>query len=391
MLLNQLKPSNLGLSHPTSDEEVIIWNSTAAPWSDTLPLPVYLEESAYMKTAPLAKNGGLTLWILVDKSLPPGKRRIFSSCETFQKQALSSRADGKVAEVKVHGIASVYTPLKHRGCGYAKEMMRELAAELYNWGKPDTECIGSILYSDIGKGYYASLGWLPAPSNTHIELQPYPHMMSSVVRHIYKSDLETLCDRDEVMLRAKLALPTTDVNMRMAILPNIHHMGWHRAKEEFACQHLFGKIPEARGAITGPPGSQTWAIWTRRYYNQPEDNESHNVLYILRLVIEADETATRLPSDAGKIPTGASYEEQLSQLKNVLQSAQKEAFDWKLGVIQLWDPTPMVRHMLERMGVNYKYIERDQEGIASSMWYDGKGGVDQSAPLWVDNEHYAWM
>jgi hypothetical protein len=176
----------------------------------------------------------------------------------------------------------------------------------------------------------------------------------------------------------------------ISIIPDLDHFGWHHAKEDIACKRLFRKTPQVKGAIAGTPGSQVWAIWTHRYYNHPYSESPHNVLYILRLVMEADETATRLPSDADKAPNEEIYSEQCLYLKAVLEAAQAEAAAWKLDVVQLWDPTPLVRRMLVDISMSHKVVERQEEGLASGMWYDEHGGISGSAPLWLNNEHYAW-
>lgn len=52
------------LAHPTPEERVKIWTNVAASWKDSFTLPVFLEESKYLTTVPLAKEGGMTMWIL---------------------------------------------------------------------------------------------------------------------------------------------------------------------------------------------------------------------------------------------------------------------------------------------------------------------------------------
>ncbi|CAN9375467.1 unnamed protein product [Alternaria alternata] len=144
-------------------------------------------------------------------------------------------------------------------------------------------------------------------------------------------------------------------------------------------------------AIAGPPGSQIWAIWTHRYYNQPDKSSSENVLYVLRLVVEIDETATRLSSDAVKRPDFDAYNQQVKYLRAVLQAARAEAKSWRLDVVELWDPTPLVLDMLAQSGLEFEVVERENDSIASLLWYGECGGTDNEAPLWLNNEHYAWQ
>jgi hypothetical protein len=383
--------SDLVLRSPTADECVTIWNNTSAEWLDSLTIPLYIEESLFLTTVPLARNGGMATWVLVHKDLPPGKRQILCSCESFWKHSLTSDAGGKVNDNVVHGIASVFCPVPYRRRGYAGRMMQELAKELYTWQTDGLPCVGTTLYSDIGKEYYSKLGWLSNITNSHVEFQPKTGPWPSSVKAVLESDLEDLCKRDEVIIRSQMAKPTADFETRFTIIPNLAHAGWHIGKEDFATQHLFGKPPSAKGAIAGPPGSQVWATWARRYYGRHDAEETSNVLYILRLVMELDETATRLPSDSTKILIQDVYKEQAQYLKAVLQAAQVEAAKWKLDVIKLWDPTPLVLDLLAQSGMEYVIRERQEDSIASLLWYNHEGGIDSNSPFWVNNEHYAWQ
>ncbi|KAH6680520.1 hypothetical protein B0J14DRAFT_471613 [Halenospora varia] len=369
--------TNLHLSHPTESENVTIWTNTAASWKDSLTVPEYLRESAFLATVPLAKNGGMTTWILIDENLPPDQRSMLCSCETFRKRALVGDGDGKVSDTIVHSIASVFCPPEYRGRGYTSRMMRELAMVLRTWQSEDKRCVGSILYSDIGKDYYAKFGWLPNPANSHIVFQPSQILLGPFVKHIREKDLERLCQRDESMIRKALSNPGEGIGTRVTIVPDLDHMLWHISKENFACERLFGKVPAAKGAIAGDPGNQIWAIWTHRYYERPGAENHNNKLYILRLVIEAYDPAASPSSD------------QVKYLKTVLQAAQAEAAEWKLDQIELWDPAPVVQKLIAQIGIEYLLVEREHESIASAMWCD-EVRSDGIVPKWINNEHYAW-
>ncbi|PVH91788.1 hypothetical protein DM02DRAFT_734035 [Periconia macrospinosa] len=364
---------DLVLRHPTPDECVKIWTATAESWGDTLPFSLYLKESQYLTTIPLAKNGNRTDWILVNKNLPPDQRPILSSCETFRKRSLTSDALGNITESIVHGIASVFCHPDYRSQGYAARLMKELANVLPTWQlKTASPCVGTILYSDIGKSYYSKLGWHPNATNLHIEFAP--KISNSETTAILEEHLEGLCQRDEARVRKLMAVPSKDIARRVTIVPDVDHILWHIKKEEFATEYLFGKIPHAKGAIIGEPGRQIWAIWTHRYYDNPTSSSANNVLYILRLVVESDKTATRLPLDAGNVQM-EHYDEQLNYLKAVLKAAQAEAAAWKLNCVKLWDPTPLVRKMVMESSVEHTVVEREEDSIASGMWIKGFMGV----------------
>ena len=190
-----------------------------------------------------------------------------------------------------------------------------------------------------------------------------------------------------------MAAPATGIKTRFTIIPDVDHVGWHIAKEEFATQYLFGDgtTPTAKGAIAGAPGNQVWATWVHRYYGPLDAEDPSNVLYILRLVVEVDESATRLPGDAARRPPKDIYEMQVKLLRAVLQAAQAEADEWKLNIVKMWEPSPLVLDMLQHSGLDYMITEREEDSIASLQWYDQDGGVSPEFPLWVNNEHYAWQ
>lgn len=231
---------DLHLAHPTPEECITIWTSTSASWRDSLTLPVYLTESQFLTTVPLAKDGGMTIWILDDKNLPLNKRPILCSCESFRKRSLTSDAAGNVRENIVHGIASVFCAPQYRRRGYAARHMKEMAKILRHWQAEHGEPVGSVLYSDIGKEYYARLGWIPNATNTHFVFPPHRNETPQLAREILEDDLQALCDQDKVTIRGAMATPADAVSKRATILPDLDHMLWHIGKECFAAQYIFG-------------------------------------------------------------------------------------------------------------------------------------------------------
>ncbi|KAM3089156.1 hypothetical protein ACMFMG_000770 [Clarireedia jacksonii] len=388
------------LSHPTPEECTTIWTSTSTSWKDALPTRTYLRESLHLTTVPLAKNGGLTLWILVDQNESPlaNQRTILCSCETFRKRSLLSDAGGNVRDVFVHGVASVFCAEKYRGRGYAGRMMRELKGMLRNW-QEDVEggkrrCVGSVLYSDIGKEYYARLGWRPTPTNSHVVFRPAGSAdkdWREMTVFVPKEDLLALCERDEVMIRKAMGVPVElkEAKERFSIVPDLDHMLWHISKEEFACDVLFGKIPNSKGAIAGPDGRRVWVVWTHRYYSDPVDKKGDNTLYILRVVVEGDETEGTGYVHGERAERGNIEQEQADYLKAVLVAAQHEAAEWKLDQVILWHPTPEIMGMIKRSGIENLVAEREESSIASGLWFD-ENGEEGPPPLWINNEHYAW-
>ncbi|KXH61957.1 hypothetical protein CSAL01_00963 [Colletotrichum salicis] len=300
---------------------------------------------------------------------------------------------GNMTEGIIHGIASVFCPERFRGRGYAARQMKELAKVLRVWQSENGQIFGSVLYSDIGKEYYTRLGWTPNSVNEHLVLPPAKMENPATSHPVFESDLEGLCFRDETMIRDDMTMPSVS-RKRVMILPDLDHMLWHIHKEDFATKHIFDNGSETKGAIAGVPGKQVWGIWVRRYYRHPhhhggEDADDPNVLYILRLVIEGDETANKTREGNSTAPM-EEYAEQAAVLKAVMQAAQAEAADWRLDQVQLWDPSPMARSLLDQSDLNAIVVERHTHSIATVLWFeDGEGLGPENTPGLVNNEHYA--
>jgi hypothetical protein len=303
-----------------------------------------------------------------------------------------------VRDVFVHGVASVFCAEKYRGRGYAGRMMRELKWALSNWQADICgigKCVGSVLYSDIGKEYYARFGWRPTPTNSHVVFEPVESVDSMwpwPETVVSKEDLPALCWKDEMMIRKAMSVPVEGdgAQERFSIVPDVDHMLWHMSKEEFTCNILFGKVPEVKGAIAGPEGRRVWVIWTHRYYSDPADRKGDNTLYILRIVVERDYEESIEPTNATDwLQRQFVGRSQDADLETVLRAAQNEAAEWKLDQVKLWHPTPEIKRMLSRLDIGHVAEEREENSIASVLWFD-KNGREGPPPLWINNEHYAW-
>lgn len=368
---------DLFLTNPTKDELEVVYRMSFAEWGDSLTLPQYLEESDYLTEVPLARNGGMVSWILTDNIQPPKQRPILGSCETFRKRAFVTNTKGVLSEKVVYGIASVFVNPTHRRRGYGTRLMHELARAIPKWHVGSLLPTASILYSDIGKGYYSKRGWPAFPVNNHIELDARPTPTPAYACQIQAEDLPQLCQDDEAMARENMATSPAG-KTRMMIVPDIDHMMWHISKEEFTCQKIFGKVPQAKGAIAGHRGSRVWAIWVRRYYGHPDSTPEENTLYVLRFVVE------------NQTPTAAQFKIQIQCMKAILHATQAEAARWNLQCVKLWHPTPLIQELVDLSGLNYRLMERNEDSIASLKWFQ-EGGGEPDDVEWVASEKYAWV
>lgn len=370
--------SSVHLTHPTPDERKVTWTLNSRNWGVALSLDDYIQREEHLMETPLSRNSGVTHWILTPNASAPDSRPILATCETLRKRALVRSADGEVRDVITHGIGSVFADPKYRGRGYAGRMLRDVGEKLKTWQTNEgTECLFSILYSDIGKTYYAGHGWVPFPS-THVEFPPNPQTSSQETAGLAKpltdAELPPLCALDEQYIRQELS-NIKDDRVRVALIPDYDTMVWHHMRENFMTKKLFGRSPTVKGAIAGESGSRVWAVWTRMYTGLLDKSDSENILHILRLVIEND-SAQETAANAEK-------------LKSILEVAQREAKEWRSGHVELWNPTPYVRSLVQSLAVEHSEVEREKDSIASLRWYGhGSGGVENIE--WVGNEKHGW-
>lgn len=139
----------LVLVEPTEDEKVIQWTKNAPAWRGALSVEAYIRRERFLSSQDNTKDGGQTWWVLVDEAA--SERILLAGCESFRKKAIVAK-DGQIKDVITHGVGSVFSPPEHRGKGYAGRMMQEVGKKLRTWQTSEkTDCLFSILYSDIGK------------------------------------------------------------------------------------------------------------------------------------------------------------------------------------------------------------------------------------------------
>ena len=139
--------STLTLREATPSQVRTTWRNNGASWAGKLSIEDYLAREHINGTGLLAGNGGIHYWIFVATDDNSDAPEIYASCETIKKQAVVKQVDGNHVVEQCWGIASVYTPVKWRGRGVAREMLRRLKVWLDG---EDAHCRFSVLYSDVG-------------------------------------------------------------------------------------------------------------------------------------------------------------------------------------------------------------------------------------------------
>ncbi|KAI5804991.1 hypothetical protein EDC01DRAFT_641664 [Geopyxis carbonaria] len=357
--------SQYRLRPATAYEIIWVHDLNAASWAGDLSVQIYHKRERLLASQPLCRNGGLSSWVLVD---PAEDHKVLSSCETIKKDAFVSRPpiDGElkpeVETVVAHAIGSVFTPMEHRGQGYAGIMLQQLSDMLSRGNNHGF----SVLYSDIGKKFYAKHGWIPHRSS-HLE---FPAMQSNAVadiRYLRASDVPTLCVKDTLALEDELAGPAPHTKTRIAFHPDYQTMEWHWTREEFVGPILKKgcKKPTIKGAISSD--GKRWIIWNRDF------GRKKSQLYIIRLV--------------NLSKNGIANEEE--EIAKLLRVAANEAKIWGLQKVTLWNPDEITVKAARRVaGKKAQVVDRETDSIPSLMMHDQ--GSEEEEVEWVSNEKYGW-
>ncbi|KAH0491142.1 hypothetical protein TgHK011_002584 [Trichoderma gracile] len=379
------------LTNPTPKERTRTWLYNQTEWGNSLTVPAYLEREEYLLSIPLARNGGITNWILTDSSYPvpdkddDGERPVLAACETLRKRALvrdpsSADSDGStVRDVWAYGVASVFTNKAFRGRGYAGKMMELLRGYMAGQHRETGEPAFSVLFSDIGKQFYAKHGWIPL-ENTQIEYRvrenpPEPDPSSNITL-LGDEHVAELAERDEELLRKEIAKPNAvdPSKARVAVIPDLDALQWHFYREAFICNAAFGRKPSVHGAMYTSPstGSRVWAWFERNHYGGPEKPEK-NLLSFLRFVIQDENISDQELSEA---------------VVGIFRAAEREAKDWKCSKVEIWNPNPRVRKAAEAAAeFQTTFVVREDKNLASLNWF-GEGSAEDLD--WVANERFEW-
>lgn len=357
--------------------ESIRLNSTE--WKGPLDIDAYIAREDTLLQQKLTKNG-LICWILVDRRERENARTILGSCETYRKTAVVAR-DGAVREVSAQGVGSVYCRPQFRGKGYAKRMLDELSKRMDNWqmenGKTEKPLF-SILFSDIGKRFYAQFGWRPH-SSSHFALPSISEEEHSTstksfpkIRVLCSGDVDgcmcsaAVLEKEREMLRAT-SLHST--GHKIAILPDFNHFMWHWAREEFYARKLHSdkEMPAAKGA--GDDDAKVYCAWNRNFGSTPKEN----TLYILRWVYNEP----RSQEEA---------ETTIRAMAAILKRAQMEAHRWNMANVVFWNPSPLLEKAVGLLDPTAKLVHREKDSIAALRW---TGNPNEEVD-WLLNEKYAW-
>lgn len=349
------------------------WKLNGEAWAAPLSIDQYVNREIHLSQQVLSKDGGCTYWVLAHKDDPT---HIVASCESIKKTIFIAGKDagveGGFLETTACAVASVYTNPQYRRLGMAALMLRKLQDQL----DAESEC--SALYSDVGKIYYASLGWDAFPSEQatiHLQTANFALPDPSRTKYLTLDDLPALCEKDVAALKTRFqALSSDRWKTHIAFSPEFSQISWQLAREQFVADAMFAKSIERRGAIT--VNGQSWVYW--------EHDWREKKLNIMRFV-----TLDRVASD----DIMSAEEEKTWDLIELLRAAAAEAVSWGLTKVLIWNPDILTTvaikgfHNFHEDQANVIFDERLDSSIPSLRWKNGKNTRET---LWEENYYYCW-
>lgn len=368
----------------TPEERIASIKLNSIAWKGPLDVQTYIARENHLFQQRLTRDG-LTCWILVDRRQPEGKREILSSCETYKKRALLAYG-GQLEDVPTHAVGSVYCRPEFRGQGYARRMLEELTGKLDTW-KMENERRGrslfTVLFSDIGKKFYAQFGWKPFLSS-HISLPPIsreeyskqlPGANLPTARALFAEDVRNCVCDDQMLEKQRELLREISVKSsgaKIAINPDYDHFLWHWAREEFYANklHSYRDPPVIKGA--GEDKSKVYCVWNRNFGETPEEN----TLFILRWVYDEPSTPTESQTT-------------VEAMAAILRRAQLEAQEWNMATVEFWNPTPLMQKAVTMLDPSAEVVHREKSSVASLRWTGAEQGLGNDVE-WVWNEKYTW-
>ncbi|KAG5925518.1 hypothetical protein E4U42_004215 [Claviceps africana] len=395
-----LPNASLLLTKATPDERVRTWLQQQPHWGPSFTPQAYVSREERLLNLRLTKDGGLTIWALTHEmdvndtsdntddvvgSDGASQRPILSSLEVFRKRAIVRGTDGIVRDVTAHAVASVFTAPENRRKGYSSKMLSLLGDELAQQQAQDPGSAEfSVLFSDIGKTFYAQQQWMPFPS-THLSFSVSPLAATTTTTTATHDDRLTLITDDnlpavaaldEETLREKLARPPQSPStVRVAILPDLATYEWQLTRAAILANLLLGRAPTTHGALYNPPGrpnSRVWMLWSPAVPGG-RDAPDKNTFYILHLALEDP----ALPDDALSAALAA-----------LMTVARTQAEEWLCPKIDMWNPDDRLRVLMQQaVPLPSELVVRETTSIASLRWF-GDGPV--SDVEWVDNHKFEW-
>ncbi|KZV83705.1 hypothetical protein EXIGLDRAFT_842756 [Exidia glandulosa HHB12029] len=357
---------------------------THPQWGRGVPLDEYLERDAKLDTFAHASDGRLTTWVLAPRD-DPTTLDFLCACESYRREGfVRLPGDDAAREETMFGIASVYTPPRHRRKGAARHMMRLLHRVLAGdaaalppfpsaWGSPPPHVppghkygIASVLYSDVGAGFYSicgpseeTRGWeVHSPMGTVFDVAATLRLFAehgvpkADVAYLALGDLEEVWNTDALLMKDEMPADEDGPVITFAPWRGVGAFQAHRNAFFLDSQ---GKKPLTQWGVklVSKEHEPVYATWTM------------DVEVDLRTLI-----FTRIRCN--------DPEHFLAFLHAAAQTASAAG----LRFIETWN---LPEHLLEVATAYGGRTEARSEHLDSLAWY-GPG----EAVKWINNEKFLW-
>lgn len=355
-----------------SELQKAAWRLNGEAWAAPMSIDDYVAREYHLSQQDLSKEGRCIYWVLTHKDDPT---HVVASCESVKKTVFVAGHGTGINDGFVEGtgyaIASVYTNPKYRRLGMAAYMLQRLQEHM----DIDSDC--SVLYSDIGKIYYANLGWDVYSSDQatiHLEGSKFSVPEPAATRYLTLEELKPLCDKDVAGVKAKFQRLASDHRKtHVAFSPSYAQVAWQLAREQFMADIMFKRAIERRGAIT--TNGRSWIYWDHDWREKK--------LKVLRIVsLDSDPETGITIMDESKI----------RDIVELLRAAAAEAAEWGLDKVLIWNPdnnaTKGIKgfHNYHEDDVDVIFDERNSS-IPCFRW---KGGRSTQGTIWEDSYYYCW-
>ncbi|KAG0000827.1 hypothetical protein BGZ80_003190 [Entomortierella chlamydospora] len=323
-----------------------VWLNNRTHFAKEMPVDVWLEKAALRTSLDLGPGIEHKTWILVPKGKGDDPSAILSAVHTYERPGFMStatiapgtdirygglekgsvgkttRPDVEIMDVVIVYILLVFTPVEHRKQGYATKMLKMLRNQLELQTNPTVSA--SFLYSSVGPTFYEASGWsavrsrelvMDVPGHAFPDLPPGSGARRYQLEDITDVNLQQVMDKDIELLRLDMKTKTQSAlanQQYVAFLPEARIFQGQRAIASFTNQrvsHLSKPISRIGVRLVCDEkfkNEQPFIIWT---YLVP-----HKLLLILR---------TRYVT--------------VQQLQILLKEAMKEACEWDMTTMSLWD------------------------------------------------------
>ncbi|KAF9967073.1 hypothetical protein BGZ70_000240 [Mortierella alpina] len=356
---------------PTASIIEHTWRSNHHAFGTTVALETYVAGLKNLDNQEFSGRKNHTIWILVPKTFnqdyEPDLDLILATAETYERPGLLATTQDGVKDVRAISVASVHTPERYRGNGYASVMMKLLWKEIQQM----RHISFTFLYSAVGPTFYGRIGW--APKRSDEMLIPTEHVLPQaetdvippvVLQEITDQELPALLEQDAARLRQRMQTRLETASSKQTLvapLPESNCVRWLLARARFTTEHIL-KLDQHQITAVGAKDSKSdsFVLW---YPSLLEDK-----LFVLRWHL--DEKLLRRDRD--------------NTATALIKVLQQEAKKWKLSQAVIWNPEQSLAD-LAGLCIRYRYEKAiPSMGLVTSLEHD------TDDVNWVLSEKYSW-